>query len=387
MHRLKVTGFLGIRNADITLDGLTVLIGAQASGKSVIARLVYFFNEYFSDFNIPTISRNEHKSTYDKLKKEEFYKIFPQYSWERRRFRINYRNNDHEVTISSAANSSVIEIQTSASVANYFRSLKRNFKKFSERDDDISILPGIRSRLRYRAFMKDSELTLFESALFVPAARSFYATIRDEIFSILALDEKIDHMILKFGEFYESVKSRSSRHPSYRRFVRRGGPFHSIVKGKFERENDRDWLVMDHGRIELSKASSGQQEAIPMLFAIWNFPRRGRTLIIEEPEAHLFPKAQVEVLEFMIHQLRTRGGNIMFTTHSPYLLSALNNHILALSKISDSSVSADQVRAYSITDGHSSSLMDPEVSLISADYIDSVSDSISEEFVELMEMD
>ncbi len=51
MHRLKVRGFLGVEEADIVVDGLTVLIGAQASGKSVIAKLIYFFNEYFADFD------------------------------------------------------------------------------------------------------------------------------------------------------------------------------------------------------------------------------------------------------------------------------------------------------------------------------------------------
>ena len=385
MHKLRIVGFLGIKNAEIELNGLTVLIGAQASGKSVIARLIYFCNEYFSDFDITTISNNEHKSTYDKRKKEEFYKIFPQYSWERTKFEITYFNDMHRVSISSGAGSGVIEIQTSPSVAYHFRSLKNQFKKFAERDETGNSLPKVRQRLAFREFAHNEKLIQYESALFVPAARSFYATMRDEIFSILAIDDKIDHIILKFGEFYESAKARSIRLPRFRQFVGDAGPFRSIVKAKYERENGQDWLLMDHGRIELSKASSGQQEAIPMLFAIWSFPRKGRTLIIEEPEAHLFPAAQVEVLDLMVRQLRRRGGNVMFTTHSPYLLSSLNNHILGFDKAGDSGISISEVRAYSIESGVSQSLIDCDVGLISADYIDSVSDSISERFSDLLQ--
>ena len=342
MHHLVVQGFLGVRHAEITLDGLTVLIGAQASGKSVLARLVYFFNEYFADFNITAISNNEHKKIYDKRKKEEFYKIFPQYSWERAKFRIEYSNGEHNVILFSEENSSIVEIQTSASVAKHFRSLKSAYRRVSEHDDEHDMAPSLRSRFVFREFVSNSDLMRYESALFVPAARSFYATIRDEIFSILALDEKLDHIILKFGEFYETTKARLFRNPLHLKYVE-SPSFRRIVQGNYERISGQDWIRMDHGSIELSRASSGQQEAIPLLFSILVFPRRRRTLIIEEPEAHLFPEAQIEVLNFMIRQIRRRGGNIMFTTHSPYLLSALNNHIVTHERSASGGISLEKV--------------------------------------------
>lgn len=388
MHRLIVRDFLGIAEADIILNGLTVLIGSQASGKSVIARLIYFFNDYFADFNITAISNNEHKMTYDKRKKDEFYKIFPQYSWEKTAFQIVYFNDEHKVILYSRENSSIIELDTSSSVAKHFRSLKSAFKRVAqheeESDREPTLVPRLHVRFAFREYIKNSELSQYEPALFVPAARSFYATIRDEIFSILALDEKIDHIILKFGEFYESTKTRLSRNPRYRRYAR-SPQFRRVIKGTFEREGGQDWLRMAHGSIELSRASSGQQEALPLLFAILDFPRRGRTLIIEEPEAHLFPEAQVEILDFMVRQLRVRGGNIMFTTHSPYLLSALNNRLLAHERGAKNGIQLERVQAYAINDGVAESLLDLETGLISADYIDNVSEKISQEFTELLE--
>ena len=137
------------------------------------------------------------------------------------------------------------------------------------------------------------DLIPYESALFVPASRLFYATLRDEIFSILALNEKIDRIMLKFGEFYENAKAQIWRSPRWREYVHSSRYFKRILEGKFIRESGQDWLQMAHGRIELSRASSGQQEALPLLVSILRFPGRNRTLIIEEPEAHLFPEAQV----------------------------------------------------------------------------------------------
>ena len=385
MHRLRVQGFLGIQDAELLLDGLTVLIGAQASGKSVVARLVYFFNEYFADFNISAISSNEHKRAYDRRKRDEFYGIFPRYSWEASEFTITYHNERHEVKICSGKNSSVIDIQTSPSVSSYFRSLKNTYKKFVEVEKEDDSIFGV--RFAFRRYLAKSELIQYESALFVPAARSFYATIRDEIFSILALDAKIDHIILKFGEFYENAKAQIWRNPRQRQYIHSSRYFKQVLMGNFIRESGQDWLEMKHGRIELSRASSGQQEALPLLVSILQFPRRNRTLIIEEPEAHLFPEAQIEVLNFMIRQLRRRGGSIMFTTHSPYLLSSLNNHLLAYEKEKSRGISVDNVRAYSIDGGCASSLVDMDIGLISADYIDKVSEKIAGEFEEFLEVE
>ena len=45
MTRLTVNQFSCIEQADVELANLTIIIGPQASGKSVISKLVYFFQE------------------------------------------------------------------------------------------------------------------------------------------------------------------------------------------------------------------------------------------------------------------------------------------------------------------------------------------------------
>ncbi|WP_081535394.1 AAA family ATPase [Rhodovulum sp. P5] len=389
---LSIEGFLGIRKAEVELRGLSLIIGEQASGKSIVARLFYFFNKYFSDFDEISLINNEHKKTYDKRKKDEFYQIFPPYSWEGDSFQISYSVDGYQACISSEKNSSVIDVSTSPSVAKYFRDLKHNFKQFVDSFPEEESLARTRLLREFRHVESQSQLFRFQTALFVPAARSFYATLRDEIFSILALDTKIDQIILQFGEFYEGAKVFGGRVMPSGRYATRAlrvreerDIFKKVVKGEYVREDARDWIQMDRGRIELSKASSGQQEATPLIFAISRFPSPGRTLIIEEPEAHLFPDAQVAILEFMIRQSLARETSILFTTHSPYLLTALNNFILASEVGEQGGIDVESVSAYALRGGYSHDIVDRNENIISADYIDSVSDDLNEKFSNLLD--
>lgn len=53
-------------------------------------------------------------------------------------------------------------------------------------------------------------------------------------------------------------------------------------------------------------------------------------LIIEEPELNLFPETQVHLLYAILRLLQyDRKDNLIITTHSPYILYALNNCLLA----------------------------------------------------------
>lgn len=52
-------------------------------------------------------------------------------------------------------------------------------------------------------------------------------------------------------------------------------------------------------------------------------------LIIEEPELNLFPETQAELLYSILRLMQNdRKDNLVITTHSPYMLYALNNCIL-----------------------------------------------------------
>ena len=107
--------------------------------------------------------------------------------------------------------------------------------------------------------------------------------------------------------------------------------------------SDRNEVVIDapDGRvIPLFALSSGQQELLPLWMGLDHFDSNSEYqdisqgtnfLYIEEPEAHLFPEAQADVLSILASLLNKREGHsqMVLTTHSPYILAKANNLLLA----------------------------------------------------------
>lgn len=117
---------------------------------------------------------------------------------------------------------------------------------------------------------------------------------------------------------------------------------------------------------------------------------------VEEPEAHIFPSTQKSFVYSLVEML---NGNVQHTcflaTHSPYILTAFNNIILAgetmaMSKEKADKVSVimpkrqtlcyDEVAAFEMSNGRNHSIMDEDFRLISADAIDAASQEISNDF-------
>lgn len=119
-------------------------------------------------------------------------------------------------------------------------------------------------------------------------------------------------------------------------------------------------------------------------------------LYIEEPEAHIFPSTQKSFVYQLVSMLNGRPRHTCFiATHSPYIMTSFNNVIMAGETIDESNEKAekviermpkrqtlkyDDVAAFEIKDGFIRSIMDEEFHLISADALDSASQEIEEDF-------
>ena len=72
--------------------------------------------------------------------------------------------------------------------------------------------------------------------------------------------------------------------------------------------------------------SSGQQEALWILMLAFSIilEKRDAYFIIEEPEAHLFPIAQKDMVSLISLMSNVTGSRVIITTHSPYVLTSIN---------------------------------------------------------------
>ncbi len=410
MRILKVNQFSCIEEAVIEFHQLTVIIGPQASGKSVLCKLSYFFQNLVND-QLRSATEREPYSSFKAATHKKFVRWFPIESWGDKNFEISFTAGDLEVRITRTAYKGNVgqtfRIHFSQPFQDLYTASLQQAEKISKsrsRGENDPIVPIWQIReaieeLQSRLLGPDQ----IESQVFVPAGRSFFTSIGRAI-AVFEQSSTFDPLTIMFGRIFRAhldslSRARYSDMPSST-----ARAFMEMLGGELKGARDEEHLSMKDGRkIPLSLLSSGQQELLPLL-AILPDRRPGRyrqLLYIEEPEAHLFPSAQSKLVE-MFASLTTGARDrtsLVITTHSPYVLAKFNNLILAGSiakgrlreqaaKIiaPESWLARGKLRAYAIHDGRLSVITEPN-GLINADYLDDVSGEIAEEFDKLLELE
>jgi AAA15 family ATPase/GTPase len=429
MEKLIISNFLNLQDMELDLGKINIIIGPQAQGKSVLAKLVFFFKNFWVNYRNSIIAEVT-KREFDRQLIQEFKEIFPYYSWNNQDFKIIYQDNEYEIILKNSQLDSgrfklVLDYPQSLSKTRnkLIRKLKKtkeqpirqiDFFEYSWRDFNVSeeLLKELFPSPSFNAPQYES----IKDPFFIPAGRSFFAIVEENIFSFLSSKIELDYFLKEFGSYYELCKK------NYKESSPKQGSLYNlistIISGKYVRENDQDWIYCnpDQRKIHVSNASSGQQEALPMILILAIFPfiepssLFNKFFLIEEPEAHLFPKSQKHIIELisLVFNLTKKNHGFFITTHSPYILTAFNNLIQAgntlkainqradkeeqrkkLFKIVSENLTLDinDFRVYTLENGKLESIIDRENQLIDANIIDGVSEEISETFEKLVELE
>ncbi|MXV19365.1 AAA family ATPase [Deinococcus xianganensis] len=419
MESLVVRGFAGIKDANINIGQFTVFIGHQASGKSVCAKLIYYFRQIISGLALEAASGST-KTDIRKKHKANFIKYFPNTSWGTEQFSITYTLYAVKFTVKSKHNKAGISIDISYSETydKILESLRKEMRKYEDINDGgyvrivnvngedryIDISP---TSLMLEIGRKNISDSYVNTNYFVPAGRSFFSTLQSNVFSFISTSIDMDPFLIEFGRLYERMRNSYSnrRMGSYRNTAQDLQVFKKIVKGEYARISGQDYISSSGNRsIPIGSTSSGQQEVLPLLILLTSIKQglqnRGANVFIEEPEAHLFPDTQKELIDYIFSSMEKNAGICLITTHSPYILSEINNMMYrgylikriklksALSKLSDGSrIDPSKVEAYHFKDGNVSRIIDDSTGLIDASDIDKISNVISQEFDELMSIE
>lgn len=420
METIYIENFAGIKKMDFDFKSINVLIGPQGSGKSVTVKLLYFFKNFINEI-VKNIENEESKRDLDRNQKEIFINFFPKETWPKDNFTITYTNNDTSISLKKDDSKIIFEYSD-----NLRKLLKKGKKIYSAEklklieDHKISSF-RIKRELSTKINKCIQDELGVESTFeqfFIPAGRSFFANIQSTIFSFLSDNRSLDPFLIEFGSFYESLKRY------YNDVITNSGNFNNshnrqdkefddltsqILNSSYLREKEKDFLLhKDNRKVNLTNASSGQQETLPLIIILKalnyiNSSGGGFTLYIEEPEAHLFPTAQKKIIELLARTFNNKNRNfqIFITTHSPYILSSFNNLIYAgnlaenvkYTKQVEEVISSKEYlesylfSVYSLKNNVKNSLMDEETKLISSTILDSVSEDISIEFDKLLNIE
>ncbi len=123
------------------------------------------------------------------------------------------------------------------------------------------------------------------------------------------------------------------------------------------------------------------------------------SIFLEEPEVNLFPTTQRELVKYLIqstyHNEEGRTHDLFITTHSPYILTTLNNLIYAHDCAKNSEevkdilaedywINFDDVGVWFVKNGTIECILDQEERQIDATKIDEVSQLLNDEFDNLL---
>ena len=120
--------------------------------------------------------------------------------------------------------------------------------------------------------------------------------------------------------------------------------------------------------------------------------------VVEEPELNLYPKAQHELIKYLVKNCLFDRKNLILTTHSPFVLASINNLLLAYDKgqtkpkevnkiiKKESWLNPKNFIAYQLKNGKAKLIMDDKLGQIKENMIDLISDEFSNEFDKLLDL-
>ena len=406
-----------IQECEMNIDDFTVLTGVQASGKSTIAKAIFFFRTIKDDIYDAVIKQSINsnelslKNQILRNLRSKFLQIFGTSKAMKNNLYMNYRYS----------NKTSIEIKLS--LPQNMQDIYPNFVYFEFSENITDFINKFDKYTVDNVAQLKSELNIlfddgFET-IFIPAGRSLITLLTMQlnyIFTIMDEEQKksIDFCTQKYIERilkikplldmgicgYMNTKHLTSLDNINKKFAEKCIKIiDEILKGKYAFQSGEERLILDNEHyVKINYTSSGQQETV-LIFNIimYQLLNTHKTyLILEEPEAHLYPDAQNQIVD-LLSMFVFAGNNMLLTTHSPYILGAINNNIYAhnlsaknaidkISSVINKEKWISKCAAYFVKDGKISSCLD-EDNLVLNEVIDGASEDINRKYDMLLKIE
>jgi hypothetical protein len=242
------------------------------------------------------------------------------------------------VRVDELLNNLTIEILEQRILSLKYRELKVERSIQSLEDFDNLILDFINKL--FGLSMNDLRILFFEfEQAFLPDSRAGVIRLAFKTRPVASLpfapfliedvaDKEFVETILRFSE---KIKDISELPDSAKKFLEELGCRNFIFKSNGETRSIyvKTWTGKE---LPLHLAPSGIRESLALILAL-AAPGMPSLIFVEESEAHLHPKANVELAKVIARAINM-GKKIIISTHSDLFLVALNN-LIGLSRIKD----------------------------------------------------
>ena len=414
------------------------LIGEQAVGKSTIAKSIYFCRNYkgilrealYDIYNTGMykgVVIKQAKQFMQLLRSEvkaQFIEFFG-YSWDLdRAMFLEYEFVPKQVWLSIDLESQqgYINLRNSRELTRRINKLLAEVMNLYRNKYVTQDTIGLNSkeRIRTQTLISAKVNDIFEDyeeTYYIPAGRSMLSLLSSG--DVSSVRSSLDYITRQFVDIINSIRRYfntgiSSTEAiitmsSDRRYQKAAGLIIDILKADYYSTPDKDYIKIinrngEDFSITLNYASSGQQESLWLMNLIYVlFIRQERSfVIIEEPEAHMYPVRQYKLLKYITYFANETGSNILITTHSPYCLTALNTLYVAGNKRLQSNsalrakaeeilggnyaVPSDKLQAYEVLSDGIQTLIDADEGELRTDKIDEVSKAILGEYLQIFEL-
>lgn len=408
MASIKIRNIGPIAKADFDLNKINVFMGPQSSGKSTIAKICsqcswceknYLLTGDEYDFYSGLLEFHRMDNGYFSDNSEIIYES----QW----VIINFNGEKKETHFTKKEKASNLyenlKIEYIPAERNFVASIP-NLGKYSDSYDNIINflndwiifkeaitknkeypipLKTMDVNYKYDRKSKEDVLTLANNKT-VLLQRS--SSGQQSIIPLLIVCE------FMFTAIYEQKRTPSSAEQNY-------------IKGKLP-ENmraDYEWVIKSQSFPHKSNSEQDVKLLKETKEKIWNKIGFSNdygfsNVIIEEPEQNLFPETQKELIYFLLSKLNgdNKNHNMMLTTHSPYILYALNNCLLG-GLVKDNIPEGEQndfqsksswidpklVSVWEIADGHLRCIQDKD-NIISENYFDTKMTELTDEYFQIL---
>ncbi|WP_369710983.1 AAA family ATPase [Leptotrichia sp. HSP-334] len=358
--KLTINNIGKLKNAEVVIDGITVITGENDTGKSTVGKVLWsVFNGFYEiDEKVYNEKVSELEKIVDKLMKangynkiadnfKDFFGIFDRteakIAIELLKNNKNYSEDEIKIIINNYKKDLKIE-----NISNFVQEINETLKI-----SDKEIIKVIVSRIMNKEFhnqinaifsrekmnigeislkIKDKEIDLKIENNEISDVQNYFLINKETMYidnpfilDSYDFEDKNHQTHLATNVFSENENSVISEIKVKKKLNNIYQKLNSVLSGEILENKNFKFVYRKNGEdIDLKNLSTGLKTfaIIKMLLQNGTLEENG-TIILDEPEIHLHPEWQLKFAELIVLLQREFGMHILLTTHSPYFLNAI----------------------------------------------------------------